>query len=142
MDPKTSDVVTMVSLVSSADSDSDVENSPGDDKLINELRSKLPTTPIIKTSINPNPSTARKPIKSGKLFPFSFYVLYIRREFSHKVYPKSIYHDNRRKTLYFEEFYIIINIYYTHFKTVKYKMCSIIFIKLYGEISIILKYFR
>ncbi|EGI70654.1 hypothetical protein G5I_00549 [Acromyrmex echinatior] len=64
MDPKTSDVVTMVSLVSSADSDSDVENSPGDDKLINELRSKLPTTPIIKTSINPNPTTARKPIKS------------------------------------------------------------------------------
>ncbi|XP_039305013.1 uncharacterized protein LOC105203203 isoform X2 [Solenopsis invicta] len=64
MDPKTSDVVTMVSLVSSADSDSDVENSPGDDKLINELRSKLPTTPIIKTSINPNPSTVRKPIKS------------------------------------------------------------------------------
>ncbi|KAL0132517.1 hypothetical protein PUN28_000334 [Cardiocondyla obscurior] len=64
MDPKTSDVVTMVSLVSSADSDSDVENSPGDDKLINELRSKLPTTPIIKTSINPNPGTARKPIKS------------------------------------------------------------------------------
>ncbi|KYM85874.1 hypothetical protein ALC53_04363 [Atta colombica] len=64
MDPKTSDVVTMVSLVSSADSDSDVENSPGDDKLINELRSKLPTTPIIKTSINPNPMTTRKPIKS------------------------------------------------------------------------------
>ncbi|KYN43593.1 hypothetical protein ALC56_01855 [Trachymyrmex septentrionalis] len=66
MDPKTSDVVTMVSLVSSADSDSDVENSPGDDKLINELRNKLPTTPIIKTSINPNPTTARKPIKSGR----------------------------------------------------------------------------
>ncbi|XP_011878538.1 PREDICTED: uncharacterized protein LOC105567897 [Vollenhovia emeryi] len=64
VDSKTSDVVTMVSLVSSADSDSDVENSPGDDKLINELRSKLPTTPIIKTSINPNPGSARKPIKS------------------------------------------------------------------------------
>ncbi|XP_011706022.1 PREDICTED: uncharacterized protein LOC105461218 [Wasmannia auropunctata] len=64
VDPKTSDVITMVSLVSSADSDSDVENSPGDDKLINELRSKLPTTPIIKTSINPNPNTARRPIKS------------------------------------------------------------------------------
>ncbi|XP_012222383.1 uncharacterized protein [Linepithema humile] len=64
MDPRTSDVVTMVSLVSSADSDSDIENSPGDDKLIDELRSKLPTTPIIKTSINPNPGTARKPIKS------------------------------------------------------------------------------
>ncbi|TGZ49164.1 uncharacterized protein [Temnothorax longispinosus] len=64
VDPKTSDVVTMVSLVSSADSDSDVENSPGDDKLINELRSKLPTMPIIKTSINPNPGTVRKPIKS------------------------------------------------------------------------------
>jgi len=74
MDPKTSDVVTMVSLVSSADSDSDVENSPGDDKLINELRSKLPTTPIIKTSINPNPMTARKPIKSGKMFLFYFYI--------------------------------------------------------------------
>jgi len=67
MDPRTSDVVTMVSLVSSADSDSDVENSPGDDKLIDELRSKLPTTPIIKTSINPNPGTARKPIKSGTI---------------------------------------------------------------------------
>ncbi|XP_025262502.1 uncharacterized protein LOC105258219 isoform X2 [Camponotus floridanus] len=64
MDPRTSDVITMVSLVSSADSDSDAENSPGDDKLINELRSKLPTTPIIKTSLNPNPAILRKPIKS------------------------------------------------------------------------------
>ncbi|XP_029166138.1 uncharacterized protein LOC114936946 [Nylanderia fulva] len=64
MDPRTSDVITMVSLVSSADSDSDAENSPGDDKLINELRSKLPTMPIIKTSINPNPTVLRKPIKS------------------------------------------------------------------------------
>ncbi|XP_070163340.1 uncharacterized protein [Polyergus mexicanus] len=64
VDPRTSDVITMVSLVSSADSDSDAENSPGDDKLINELRSKLPTTPIIKTSINPNPTVLRKPIKS------------------------------------------------------------------------------
>ncbi|KYN06491.1 hypothetical protein ALC62_02570 [Cyphomyrmex costatus] len=74
IDPKTSDVITMVSLVSSADSDSDVENSPGDDKLINELRSKLPTTPIIKTSINPNPATARRPIKSGKK---CFYFIFI-----------------------------------------------------------------
>lgn len=67
MDSRTSDVITMVSLVSSADSDSDAENSPGDDKLINELRSKLPTMPIIKTSINPNPAILRKPIKSGTM---------------------------------------------------------------------------
>ncbi|KYQ50186.1 hypothetical protein ALC60_10755 [Trachymyrmex zeteki] len=82
MDPKTSDVITMVSLVSSADSDSDVENSPGDDKLINELRSKLPTTPIIKTSINPNPVTTRKPIKSDmrKTMFYTFYLsLYINQ---------------------------------------------------------------
>ncbi|XP_050447563.1 uncharacterized protein LOC126849614 [Cataglyphis hispanica] len=64
VDPRTSDVITMVSLVSSADSDSDAENSPGDDKLINELRSKLPTMPIIKTSINSNHTVPRKPIKS------------------------------------------------------------------------------
>ncbi|XP_014486222.1 PREDICTED: uncharacterized protein LOC106750403, partial [Dinoponera quadriceps] len=64
VDSKTTDVITMVSLVSSADSDSDAENSPGDDKLISELRSKLPTMPIIKTSINSNPGVTRKPIKS------------------------------------------------------------------------------
>lgn len=66
VDSRTTDVITMVSLISSADSDSDAENSPGDDKLISELRSKLPTTPIIKTSINPG--MTRKPIKSGILF--------------------------------------------------------------------------
>lgn len=70
MDSRTTDVVTMVSLVSSADSDSDTENSPGDDKLISELRSKLPTTPIIKTSINPNHGVIRKPIKSGVVLYF------------------------------------------------------------------------
>ncbi|XP_057333312.1 uncharacterized protein LOC130672662 [Microplitis mediator] len=43
------DVITMVSLVSDADSDSEVErNSPRDDKLVRQLRSNLPTTPIIK----------------------------------------------------------------------------------------------
>lgn len=78
MDPKTSDVVTMVSLVSSADSDSDVENSPGDDKLINELRSKLPTMPIIKTSINPNLGTARKPIKSGIFLCYFYTIIFIQ----------------------------------------------------------------
>ncbi|XP_011144528.2 uncharacterized protein LOC105186182 [Harpegnathos saltator] len=72
VDSRTSDVVTMVSLVSSADSDSDAENSPGDDKLISELRSKLPTTPIIKTSINPNPGVTRKPIKSVSFQRYSF----------------------------------------------------------------------
>ena len=56
----------MVSLVSSADSDSDTENSPRDDKLIDELRSKLPTTSIIKTSINSALSSTGKPIKSGR----------------------------------------------------------------------------
>ncbi|XP_076245786.1 uncharacterized protein LOC143186171 isoform X2 [Calliopsis andreniformis] len=63
IDSKAIDIVTMVSLVSSADSDSDTENSPGDDKLIDELRSKLPTTSIIKTSANPI-SFAKRPIKS------------------------------------------------------------------------------
>ncbi|KAK0074929.1 hypothetical protein PV325_007629 [Microctonus aethiopoides] len=44
------DVVTMVSLVSDADSDSEIErNSPRDDKLVRQLRSNLPTTPIIKS---------------------------------------------------------------------------------------------
>ncbi|XP_076635470.1 uncharacterized protein LOC143348759 [Colletes latitarsis] len=64
IDSKTIDIVTMVSLVSSADSGSDTENSPGDDKLIDQLRSKLPTTSIIKTSMNPTLSVARRPIKS------------------------------------------------------------------------------
>ncbi|XP_011314331.1 uncharacterized protein [Fopius arisanus] len=44
------DVVTMVSLVSDADSDSEVEkNSPRDDKLVRQLRNHLSTTPIIKS---------------------------------------------------------------------------------------------
>ncbi|XP_017763785.1 PREDICTED: uncharacterized protein LOC108553419 [Eufriesea mexicana] len=64
IDARTIDIVTMVSLVSSADSDSDTESSLRDDKLINELRSKLPTTSIIKTSINSALSSARKPIKT------------------------------------------------------------------------------
>ncbi|XP_053971864.1 uncharacterized protein LOC128872819 isoform X2 [Hylaeus volcanicus] len=64
IDSKAIDIVTMVSLVSSADSDSDTENSPGDVKLIDQLRSKLPTTSIIKTSINPTVNVARKPTKS------------------------------------------------------------------------------
>lgn len=54
------DVITMVSLVSDADSDSENEsNSPVDDKLVRQLRSNLPTTPIIK-SFSPllmNPGT-------------------------------------------------------------------------------------
>ncbi|KOX71894.1 hypothetical protein WN51_03039 [Melipona quadrifasciata] len=67
IDSRTMDIVTMVSLVSSTDSDSDTENSPRDDKLIDELRSKLPTTSIIKTSINSALSSARKPIKSENI---------------------------------------------------------------------------
>lgn len=66
IDTKTLDVITMVSLVSSADSDSDGENSPTDDTLINELRNKLPTTPIIKTPVNPFVNATRKPVKSGE----------------------------------------------------------------------------
>lgn len=62
------DVVTMVSLVSSADSESEMdENSLRDDKLICELRSKLPTTPIIKSSNGLSP-VIRKPFKSGTNF--------------------------------------------------------------------------
>ncbi|KAJ8668534.1 hypothetical protein QAD02_010197 [Eretmocerus hayati] len=62
MEAKRPELVTMVSLVSSADSESEIdENSPKDDKLIRELRNKLPTTPIIKTSLNPG---IRKPFKS------------------------------------------------------------------------------
>ncbi|XP_076276648.1 uncharacterized protein LOC143207274 isoform X2 [Lasioglossum baleicum] len=63
-DGRTIDIVTMVSLVSSADSDSDTENSPRDDKLIDELRSKLPTTSIIKTSMNTASRITGKSIKS------------------------------------------------------------------------------
>ncbi|XP_017885271.2 uncharacterized protein LOC108628088 isoform X2 [Ceratina calcarata] len=69
IDFRTIDIVTMVSLVSSADSDSDTENSPGDDKLIDELRSKLPTTSIIKT---PALTSARKPTKSVSFQKDSF----------------------------------------------------------------------
>ncbi|KAK1125558.1 hypothetical protein K0M31_005917 [Melipona bicolor] len=72
IDSRTMDIVTMVSLVSSTDSDSDTENSPRDDKLIDELRSKLPTTSIIKTSINSALSSARKPIKSVSFQKESF----------------------------------------------------------------------
>ncbi|KAF3423837.1 hypothetical protein E2986_00312 [Frieseomelitta varia] len=72
IDSRTMDIVTMVSLVSSTDSDTDTENSPRDDKLIDELRSKLPTTSIIKTSINSALSSARKPIKSVSFQKDSF----------------------------------------------------------------------
>ncbi|XP_006624996.2 uncharacterized protein LOC102681047 isoform X3 [Apis dorsata] len=72
IDSRTMDIVTMVSLVSSADSDSDIENSFRDDKLIDELRSKLPTTSIIKTSINSALSSARRPIKSVSFQKDSF----------------------------------------------------------------------
>lgn len=73
------DVVTMVSLVSDADSDSEVEkNSPRDDKLVRQLRSHLSTTPIIKTcspmmmgtgnfdNCGSNGLIPRRVIKSGK----------------------------------------------------------------------------
>ncbi|XP_046414689.1 uncharacterized protein LOC124176897 [Neodiprion fabricii] len=75
---KVPDVVTMVSLVSSADSDSDIDqNSPRDDKLIHELRNKLPTTPIIKTSSTAGCTSMastlqRKPIKSVSFQQESF----------------------------------------------------------------------
>lgn len=72
IDSRTMDIVTMVSLVSSADSDSDIENSFRDDKLIDELRSKLPTTSIIKPSINSALSSARRPIKSVSFQKDSF----------------------------------------------------------------------
>ncbi|XP_031785323.1 uncharacterized protein LOC103316879 isoform X2 [Nasonia vitripennis] len=66
------DVVTMVSLVSSADSESEMdENSPRDDKLICELRNKLPTTPIIKSS-NGLSGGMRKPFKSVSFQQDSF----------------------------------------------------------------------
>lgn len=68
LENRMTDIVTMVSLVSSADSDSDVdENSLRDDKLIHELRNKLPTTSIIKSSTNPAIPNNRRPIKSGQL---------------------------------------------------------------------------
>ncbi|XP_015184621.1 PREDICTED: uncharacterized protein LOC107070699 [Polistes dominula] len=63
-DGKSNDVITMVSLVSSTESDSDLENSPNEAKLINQLREKLSTTPIIKTSTTPIPGNIRKPVKS------------------------------------------------------------------------------
>jgi len=75
VNPKTNDVVTMVSLISSADNDSDIDSS-NEDKLINELRNKLSTTSIIKTSINTSSGTTRKPIKSGIIYIF-FYILHI-----------------------------------------------------------------
>lgn len=56
----------MVSLVSSTESDSDLENSPNEAKLISQLREKLTTAPIIKTSTAPIPGNIRKPVKSGK----------------------------------------------------------------------------
>ena len=66
MEARSSDVVTMVSLISSADSESEMdENSPRDDKLICELRNKLPTASIIKSS-NGLSAGIRKPFKSGK----------------------------------------------------------------------------
>lgn len=59
----------MVSLISSADSDNDLDqNSPRDDKLISELRTKLLQTPIIKgptSSDLPRP-TLKKQVKSGE----------------------------------------------------------------------------
>lgn len=61
---KSNDVVTMVSLVSSTESDSDLENSPNEAKLISQLREKLATTPIIKSSTTPIPGVNRKPIKT------------------------------------------------------------------------------
>ncbi|KAK2585089.1 hypothetical protein KPH14_008601 [Odynerus spinipes] len=63
-DGKSNDVVTMVSLVSSTESDSDLENSPNEAKLISQLREKLATTPIIKSSTTPIPGGSRKPVKS------------------------------------------------------------------------------
>lgn len=66
LENRMTDIVTMVSLISSADSDSDIdENSLRDDKLIHELRNKLPTTSIIKSSTNPAICSNRRPIKSG-----------------------------------------------------------------------------
>ncbi|XP_014614512.1 PREDICTED: uncharacterized protein LOC106792557 isoform X1 [Polistes canadensis] len=63
-DGKSNDVITMVSLVSSTESDSDLENSPNEAKLIDQLREKLSTTPIIKTSTTPIPGNIRKSVKS------------------------------------------------------------------------------
>ncbi|XP_015586046.1 uncharacterized protein LOC107263395 [Cephus cinctus] len=73
LEKKSTDVITMVSLVSSADSDSDIDRiSPRDDKLIYELRNKLPTTPIIKNSCCQPIATSRKPIKSVSFQQDSF----------------------------------------------------------------------
>ncbi|XP_051162480.1 rho GTPase-activating protein gacF isoform X2 [Leptopilina boulardi] len=73
LENRITDIVTMVSLISSADSDSDVdENSLRDDKLIHELRNKLPTTSIIKSSTNPAITNNRRPIKSVSFQQDSF----------------------------------------------------------------------
>lgn len=84
------DVITMVSLVSDADSDSEVEkNSPRDDKLVRQLRSNLPTTPIIKSCsslmINTESLSVfsgdncllppRRPLKSGTSYFSIYYVV-------------------------------------------------------------------
>ncbi|XP_035725466.1 uncharacterized protein LOC118443095 isoform X1 [Vespa mandarinia] len=63
-DGKSNDVITMVSLVSSTESDSDLENSPNEAKLISQLREKLTTAPIIKTSTTQIPGNIKKPVKS------------------------------------------------------------------------------
>nr|XP_050847842.1 uncharacterized protein LOC127062913 [Vespula vulgaris] len=63
-DGKSNDIITMVSLISSTESDSDLENSPNEAKLISQLREKLTTAPIIKTSTTPIPGNIRKPVKS------------------------------------------------------------------------------
>ncbi|CAK9803593.1 hypothetical protein ANTPLA_LOCUS3714 [Anthophora plagiata] len=72
IDSRAIDIVTMVSLISSGDSDSDTESSPRDNKLIDELRNKLPTTSIIKTSFNLALTSARKSIKSVSFQKDSF----------------------------------------------------------------------
>jgi len=84
MDPRTNDVVTMVSLINLADNDSDIDNSSNENKLINELHNKLSTTSIIKTSINTSPDTTRKSMKSGMYISFIYFVLYININFSYK----------------------------------------------------------
>ncbi|XP_058799571.1 uncharacterized protein LOC131669029 [Phymastichus coffea] len=83
----TGDVITMVSLISSADSESEMDdNLLRDDKLISELRSKLPTTPIIKSS-NGFSTGIRKPFKS---------VSFQQDSFDYESPPPS--HDDSRAT--------------------------------------------
>ena len=78
LENKVTDVVTMVSLISSVDSDSDVdENSLKDDQLIHELRNKLPTTPIIKSSTNSAVPNSRRPIKSGEFICIKLLFIYL-----------------------------------------------------------------